>query len=80
MNKEKKSADYAFLGSVDPYYIYTFSFSSASSLFTKDTYLSEDETFEDMHPCTFVSKLQKHDQDNPNYKDILKGSVTEREV
>ena len=38
--ESKKPVDFTFLGSVDPYDIYTFSFSSDSSLFTKDTYLS----------------------------------------
>ena len=77
--ERKKSADCAFLGSVEPYNIHVLSFSSASSLLTKEIYLSEYNTFEDIHPCAFISILQTHDQDNPTYKDILKGSVTERE-
>ena len=76
----KKSVDCAFLGSVYPYDIHAFSFSSASSLLTKDTYLSKDNTFEDIHPSAFISKLQTHNQDSPTYKYIRKGSVTKREA
>ena len=59
-----KSVNNAFLETVDPYDSHTFLVSSASSFHTRDTYLSEDDTLEDLHPCAFVSKVQAHDLAN----------------
>ena len=73
-----KSADNTCLETVYPYDLHTFSLSSASSLHTRDTYLSEDDTLEDLHPCAFLSKMQANDLDNPAYKDIPRGSAAER--
>ena len=80
MKKEhpQQTVDSAFLGRIDLCNDHTFSFSSASSYFTRDTYLSEDGTMEDIHPCAFTAKVQTHDQDNVTYKDILRGSASER--
>lgn len=57
-----------------------FSFSSASSYFASATYLTEEGTIEDIHPCAFVSKVQTHEQDDPTYKDILRGSEEEKQL
>ena len=43
-------------------------------------YLSNDETYEDMHPLGFVHKIQSHDTDNPNYYDILRCTDDERKL
>ena len=73
-----KTQDCALLGTVDPYGTNFFSFSSASSAYTWDTFISDDDTVEDLHPCEFTAKVQTHDLDNPTYKDILRGSVAEK--
>ena len=36
------------------------------------SYISSDETYEDIHPCAFMAKLQANQLDNPTYGDILK--------
>jgi hypothetical protein len=81
MKKEhpQQTVDSIFLGRIDLCDDHTFSFSSAFNYFTRDTYLSEDDTMEDIHPCAFTTKVQTHNQDNPTYKDILRGSASERE-
>ena len=81
MKKEhpQQTVDSAFLGRIDLYDDHAFSFSSASSYFTKNTYVSEDGTIEDIHPCAFTAKVQTHNQDDPTYKDIMRGSASERE-
>ena len=71
--ESKNSAECAFLGSVDPYAIHAFSFSSASSLFTKDTYFSEDETFENIHPSSFYLTYKRMIKTTLPTKTYLKG-------
>ena len=73
--KDVNCAYISFWGTVDPYDPDTFSFESATSFHTKNTYLSEDGTIEDIYPCVFVTKEQAHDIDNPTYKYVLRDST-----
>ena len=76
--KSTMDADSAFIATIDDRATNKFAFSSASSYFASVTFLSEEETMEDLHPCAFISKVQTHELDNPTYKDILRGSEEER--
>ena len=79
MGKEHvKSQDYAFLETVDPYDTHSFSLSSVSSSYTRDTFMSNGGTVEDLHLCAFIAKVQTHDLDNPTYDDNLRGAVAEK--
>ena len=71
-------ADSAFIATMDDRASTRFSFSSASSYFASVSYLTEEETIEDLHPCAFILKVQTHKLDNPTYKDILRGSDDEK--
>ena len=62
----------SFLAIVDPYGKH-FLFSTASRYYTKDMFLVEDETIENIHPYAFIAKFQTHGNDNPTYTDILRG-------
>ena len=73
-------ADSAFIATMDDRASTRFSFSSASSYFASVSYLTEEETVEDLYPCAFISKVQTHELDNSTYKDILRGSEKEREL
>ena len=44
----------------------------ATRFLKQSTYLSADETYEDIHPLAFVAKVQSHNADNPTYSDILR--------
>ena len=44
------------------------------------TYLSGDETYKDIHPLAFMTKVQSHDADNPTYSDILRCEDEERKL
>ena len=57
-----------------------FSFSSASSYYARDMYLTEKKTIENIHPCAFVAKVHSHDKDHPTYKGILKGDKEEKDT
>ena len=57
-----------------------FSFSSAYSYLASTSFLSEEDTIENTHPCAFISKAQTHQQDNPTYKDILRGTALEKQL
>ena len=75
----EKTVDNAFLGGIDLHDDHIFSFSSASSYFIIKRYLSGDDTMEDIHTCAFTAKVHTHNQNNPTYKDILRGSALGRE-
>ena len=46
----------------------------------QSTYLSADETYEDIHPLAFVAKVQSHNADNPTYSDILRCEDEEKKL
>ena len=73
-------ADSVFIATMDERASNKFYFSSASSYFTSTTYLTEEKTIENLHPCAFISKVQTHEKDNPTYKDILRGSEEEKQL
>ena len=66
-----RDADCAFMTTMDDREP-KFSFFSASSNYTSTSYLSEEETTEDIYPCVFAYKLQTYEHDNPTYKYILR--------
>ena len=72
-------ADSAFLATMDEEPT-KFSFSSAYSYLASTSFLSEEDTIENTHPCAFISKVQTHQQDNPTYKDILRGTALEKQL
>ena len=72
-------ADSAFLATMDDEQS-KFSFSSAYSYLASTSFLSEEDTIEEIHPCAFISKVQTHQQDNPTYKDILRGTEQEKQL
>ena len=71
--KSKLEIDSAFIVTMDDIHS-KFSFSSVYNHYTRTAYLTADGTLEDIHPFAFIFKVQTHEQDNPTYKDILKGS------
>ena len=44
------------------------------------TYLSEDGTYENVHPLAFMVKVQSHDADNPTYSDVLRCEDEEKKL
>ena len=52
----------------------------ATRFLKQSTYLSADETYEDIHPLAFVAKVQSHNTDNPTYSDILRCEDEERKL
>lgn len=75
--KSTMDADSAFLATMDDRSS-KISFSTASSYFVSASFLSEEDTIEDTHPCVFISKVQMHELDNPTHKDILRGPEEEK--
>ena len=72
-------ADNAFLATMDNEKS-KYTFSSAYSYLASTSFLSEEETIEDVHPCAFISKVQTHLKDNPTYKDIMRGIEQEKQL
>ena len=56
-------ADSAFVATMDDK-TSKFYFSSASSHYASTSYLTEEETVENIHPFTFISNIKTHEQDN----------------
>ena len=54
--------------------------SSAVDYLNKHSYVTSDETIEDIHPYAFSAKVQTHNSDNPTYKDILRLPEEERKL
>ena len=77
--KSTMDADSAFIATMDDRASTRFSFSPASSYFASVTYLTEEETIEDLHPCAFILKFQTYEQDKPTYRDIIRGSEEEKQ-
>ena len=73
-----ESLDCTLLSSVDPYN--SFSFSSTSSSYIRDTYLVDNDTIKDMHTCAFIAKVWNHNLDDPTYKETIRWPIAEKIV
>ena len=49
-------------------------------LFEKHKYLPEDDTYEDVHPLAYSTKVHSHAADNPTYSNILRCEDGERKL
>ena len=50
--------------------------SSAFFNFTKETFLTNDNTMEDIYICAYLTQLQAHMSETPTYKDFLRRTAT----
>ena len=44
------------------------------------SYITQDDTVEDTHPCAFVSKLQVQHPDTTTYNDVLRSGIEEKKM
>ena len=56
----------------------TFYQSSAFFKISKETFLSNDNTMEDIHLCAYLMQLQEHGSDTPTYEDVFRSSEEEQ--
>ena len=62
--------DNSFLSTFDPE-VSKILQSSSTRLHTATSYLTSDNTYEDIHPCAHTTNLQASQKDNPMYEEFL---------
>ncbi len=72
--------DNAFLATLECKSANRYVSSYASSQYIRDSYLTEDNTMEEIHTCAFVHKVQTHEKDSPTYEEILSGLEEEKQL